>query len=244
MAREIPKKIALWRTQNVRHFLRFQQRADKLPNFSDSYWPGHPGVTLGLDMAVPRVVKKEIRRGLYSGPSPFVDDPSGLYPSEDETNIAAQIDSTLKTADFAVHSLRDSMSLMNNEMRNLIIQLSSMEQQARFLEDSLKSMKLDQNVKDKNENDALRHLSRSLRYFYTGDYRGALQEVEATLELNPNLALAYARRGSIYYKLGELDRATINWNRALQLDPEYEEVKNILLKIKSNSVGNNTTLPE
>ena len=217
---------------------------DKLPNFSDPYWPGHPGITLGLDMAVPRVMTTERRRGLYSGPSPFVDDPSGLYPSEDETNIAAQIDSTLRTADFAVHSLRDSMSLMNNEMRNLIIQLSSMEQQARFLEDSLKSMKLDQNVKDKNENDALRHLSRSLRYFYTGDYRGALQEVEATLELNPNLALAYARRGSIYYKLGDIQRATIDWNLALRLDAEYDDVRNILKALHENRLKSTSIIKE
>ena len=217
---------------------------DKLPNFSDPYWPGHPGVTLGLDMAVPRAMATERRRGLYSGPSPFVDDPSGLYPSEDETNIAAQIDSTLRTADFAVHSLRDSMSLMNNEMRNLIIRLSSMEQQARFLEDSLKSMKLDQNVKDKNENDALRHLSRSLRYFYTGDYRGALQEVEATLELNPNLALAYARRGSIYYKLGDIQRATIDWNLALRLDAEYDDVRNILKALHENRLKSTSIIKE
>jgi hypothetical protein len=217
---------------------------DKLPNFSDSYWTGHPGLTLGLDMAVPRITTVKTARDLYSGPSPFVEDPSILYPSEGETTIAAQIDSTLRTADFAVHSLRDSMSLMNNEMRNLITQLSSMEQQAMFLEDSLKSMKLDRNIKDKNENDALRHLSRSLRYFYTGDYRGALQEVEATLDLNPNLALAYARRGSIYYKLGDIQRATIDWNLALRLDAEYDDVRNILKALHENRLKSTSLIKE
>ena len=113
-----------------------------------------------------------------------------------------------------------------------------------FLEDSLKSLKLDQNVQDKNENDALRHLSRSLRFFYTGDYRGALQEVEAALELNPNLALAYARRGSIYYKLGDVQRATIDWNLALRLDAEYDDVRNILKALHENRLRTTSVIKE
>ena len=216
---------------------------DKLPHFGDTYWAGHPGVTLGLDMAVPRAIIQEPVAGFFDGPSPFVDDPRKLYPVGGET-ITAQIDSTLRTADYVVHSLRDSMSLMNNEMRNLIIQLSALEQNSMFLEDSLKSLKLDQNVQDKNENDALRHLSRSLRFFYTGDYRGALQEVEAALELNPNLALAYARRGSIYYKLGDVQRATIDWNLALRLDAEYDDVRNILKALHENRLRTTSVIKE
>ena len=71
-------------------------------------------------------------------------------------------------------------------------------------------------------------------YFYGGDYRASLQEVESALDLNPNLALAYARRGSIYYKLGDVQRATINWNLALRMDPEYDDVRNILKALHEN----------
>ena len=62
----------------------------------------------------------------------------------------------------------------------------------------------------------------------------ALKEVDLALELNPDLALAYARRGSIYYKLGDVQRATINWNLALRLDPEYDDVRNILKALNEN----------
>ncbi|SVB02414.1 uncharacterized protein METZ01_LOCUS155268, partial [marine metagenome] len=51
---------------------------DKLPHFGDSYWAGHPGVTLGLDMAVPRAIIPEPLSERFDGPSPFVDDPRGL----------------------------------------------------------------------------------------------------------------------------------------------------------------------
>ena len=90
----------------------------------------------------------------------------------------------------------------------------------------------------------MRHLSASLRFYYQGNFQQSLQEVEAAILLQPNTAVAYARKGSIYYKLADLDRATINWNRALQLDPEYEEVKNILQKLKTNSLDSSSLLIE
>lgn len=211
---------------------------EKLPEWNSRYWVGHPAVTFGLEMSVP---KAPAGGGLSTGPSPGVGGPMRL-PGTNER--VAYFDSTLKMADYAVHTLRDSMNMMNNEMRNLIIRLSATEQRAKALEDSLVSMVLESNVSESNMNEAMRKLSRSLRYFYAGDYRRALQEVEASLELNPNLALAYARRGSIYYKLGDIQRATIDWNLALRLDPEYEDVRNILKALHENRLKSTSLLKE
>ena len=203
---------------------------EKLPQFKQRYWVGHPGFTVGLDMAVPRQDQRPGR-----GPSAPMDRfaPDGRPMDRMEPLYR---DSTIAMADYAVLGMKDSMALMNNEMRNLIVRLSSMEQESQFLNDSLRSLKLESNVSEKNMNEALRHLSKSLRYFYAGDYREALKEVDMSLELNPNLALAYARRGSIYYKLGDVQRATINWNLALRLDPEYTDVRNILKALSENKM--------
>ena len=203
---------------------------EKLPEWGSRYWSGHPGFTVGLEMAVPR----DPRQRVQSGPS------NTLSRSTAKNKDVAPLhrDSTIVMANVAVETLRDSMALMNNEMRNLLVRLSAMEQNTKFLSDSLTSIKLESNVSEKNMNEALRHLSKSLRYFYAGDYREALKEVDLALELNPNLALAYARRGSIYYKLGDVQRATINWNLALRLDPEYTDVRNILKALHENKLKN------
>jgi len=203
---------------------------DKLPSWKIRYWPGHPALTVGFDMAVPRRAKRV--RGDMTGPSPLMTEAGGLPVFDDQ--FSDQFDSTLAMASFMVRSLRDSVEMANNEMRNLMVRLSAMQQKSNFLEDSIKSFKLSSNVEGKNMNEAMRHLSRSLRYFYGGDYRASLQEVESALDLNPNLALAYARRGSIYYKLGDVQRATINWNLALRMDPEYDDVRNILKALHEN----------
>jgi len=211
---------------------------ERLPDWGKRYWVGHPGFILGLDMAVPRAPKRRID----GGPS----GPTNIYGSGSNglESISIHRDSTVNMANFAVETLRDSMALMNNEMRNLLVRLSAMEQNTKFLSDSLSTIHLESNVSEKNMNEALRHLSRSLRYFYAGDYREALKEVDLSLELNPNLALAYARRGSIYYKLGDVQRATINWNLALRLDPEYTDVRNILKALHENNFKSASLIQE
>ena len=201
--------------------------------WKDKYWEGHPAFTLGFEISAPRNSGLKIPGG---GPSP------NILPNDKVSQ--SNIDTTQMIADYAVSTLRDSMGMMNNEMRNLMIRLAAMEQHSKFLEDSLKAVKLNNNVSEQKMNDAMRHLSRSLRYFYAGNYRSSLQEVESALELNPNLALAYARRGSIYYKLGDVQRATINWNLALRMDPEYDDVRNVLKALHENRLKSKTMIEE
>ena len=206
---------------------------EKLPNWKDRYWEGHAAFTLGFEISAARSSGIKIPGG---GPSP------NILPNDRASQ--SNVDTTLMMADYAVSTLRDSMGMMNNEMRNLMIRLAAMEQHSKFLEDSLKAVKLNNNVSEQKMNDAMRHLSRSLRYFYAGNYRSSLQEVESALELNPNLALAYARRGSIYYKLGDVQRATINWNLALRMDPEYDDVRNVLKALHENRLKSTTMIED
>ena len=103
---------------------------------------------------------------------------------------------------------------------------------------------LDDKIVEINLNKAMKHLSKSLSFYYTQNYRDALEETDKAISIFPNLAIAYARKGSIYYRLGDQDRATVNWNIALKLDPEYEEVREILISLKENNNLNSDILPE
>ncbi len=197
---------------------------ENLPDFSNKYSDKHPGIVFNFTMAIPKTAPS--LPGIPGAPSPLPDRVIG--------NNNSFMDSTLIAADGAVSSLRDSLKLSRHQIKNLSTQVSLLKQKSVSLSDSVYSLNLDKNISQKNINMAMRHLSRSLRYFHSGDYREALQEVETALDLNPNLALAYARRGSIYYQLGDPQRATINWNLALQMDPEYDDVRNILKALHEN----------
>ena len=50
------------------------------------------------------------------------------------------------------------------------------------------------------------------------------------------MAIAYARRGTVHYYLNDLKSASMNWNLALKLDPEYSQVKDVLKSLKDGEL--------
>ena len=190
-----------------------------------------PALVVGLNLSIPRLeagpTLAEAAAGEIAAMGPRVE-PAG------ERLLTSQLDSTLQAAEYRLGTLRDSLRMANFEIDNLYNRVSMLEQQSVFLTDSVSSMQLRIQIMKSNMNYSMRHLSSSLQHYYQGNYRDALQEVEMVIQLNPDLAIAYARRGSIYYKLGDVQRATINWNMALKLDPEYDDVRNILQALRED----------
>jgi hypothetical protein len=186
-----------------------------------------PGIGIGLDYFLPRVKSStsKQRGGIKI---------AGVV-TEDGLPVRTVIDSSWhKAQEQQLLLLRDSLRMSSAEIEHLNRMVEQLEQRNKVLADSVASLQLARHVSDAQINQALKHLSRSLRLFYNEDYDEALVEINQALEYNPNLALAYARRGSIYYKLNQIDRATINWNIALQIDPGYDEVRNILRALNEN----------
>jgi tetratricopeptide (TPR) repeat protein len=196
-----------------------------------------PGVGFGLDYYLPRVKSSasKQRGGIKV---------AGVV-TEDGVPTRTVIDSSWhKAQESQLLLLRDSLRMTATEIEHLNRMVDQLEQRNQVLEDSVASLQLARHVSDAQINQALKHLSRSLRLFYNEEYEDALIEINEALEFNPNLALAYARRGSIYYKLNQIDRATINWNIALQIDPGYDEVRNILRALNENRLRSAVSIKE
>ena len=182
-----------------------------------------PSITFGMGINVPKIIgadegeelSKKLGDGIY-GES----DSSILYYDPICTDV--------------VETLRDSIKITKNMIDNLNDYNNMLKHNEAILTDSTRKNLLREQVSQSNQNKAMRHLSRSLRFFYDEQYRNALSEVNFAIELNPNLAIAYGRRGSIYYKLGDNRRATLNWNVALQLDPEFTEIYDMLQAADEN----------
>ena len=176
-----------------------------------------PAITLGLTMNIPRLYGTHARN--------MSDYPIGA-------SIYSKTDSSIlfynPICTDVVETLRDSIRVGNNIIENLEAHNLMLMHQGAVLVDSTRKNLLREEVSQSKQNEAMRHLSRSLRFFYDGRYRDSLSEVNSAIEANPNLAIAYGRRGSIYYQLGDIRRATLNWNAALQLDPEFTEIYDML----------------
>ncbi|MEE3719197.1 tetratricopeptide repeat protein [Tumidithrix elongata RA019] len=59
------------------------------------------------------------------------------------------------------------------------------------------------------------------RKYDRGDYRGAIEDFNRAISLNPNNAIAYNYRSLSHSELGDLEEAIQDCNKALEIDPEY-----------------------
>ena len=184
-----------------------------------------PAIIFGFEIQLPQINYDEIRQ-------PDID----WNKSYSFANKNQEVDSLIAHANNIIENLEDSLMLQKEEQKTLDNLNQSLQQKTTMLADSLEGMHLNGKIFQNNLNKAMKQLSRSLDAYYLGDYVTALSEADKALEIYPDLAISYARKGSIYYKMSDTKRATINWNIALKLDPEYVEVRNILLAIKNHTV--------
>ena len=180
-----------------------------------------PALCFGLEISVPNIRTKKERKVALDYPILFIN---------------GRVDSSLFKAGQYIYFLQDSMALLKQNINTISGQNTELQLKNQFYQDSLNSLILDSKVNLSNHNKSMRYLSKSLRLYYQGDFKQALIEVDQAIALQPNTAIAYARKGSIYYKLNQLDRATLNWNVALKLDPEYTEVRDMLNALKDNKL--------
>ena len=150
--------------------------------------------------------------------------------------INGRVDSSLFNAGQYIYSLQDSIEILLQDINNVSAKNVELKLNNHFYKDSLNNMILNAEMNSSTQNEAMRCMSRSLRLYYQGDFQQALSEIDNAIALQPNIAVAYARKGSIYYKLNQTDRATLNWNIALKLDPEYTEVRDMLNALKENKL--------
>ena len=189
--------------------------------------PEAPAISLGITFDVPNLFNE--KKVDFVG-SPF-DVPDEVYVS------TALGDSEDKNVGMLINSLRDSIVVAFYENKNLYNKNLLLQQKMAILMDSSRVFHLERQIDRANNNIIMRHISRALRYFYAEEFREALTEIDKAIEVNPNIALAYARRGSIYYRLGDFQRATMNWNIALKLDPEFTEIQDLLRASKDNRLS-------
>ena len=212
---------------------------EKIQNFDDLdggfILPDAPALAVGFQMNIPKLKYQKVQTS--------VDGLSGLYK---KMPYDESVDSLVNYASNVINALEDSMLIQQQTKEQLLNRNQLLNVQVQSLQDSLNQSQFNQKVLERNLNIAMKHLSISLQAYYAKDYSLALEETDKAINIFPNLAIAYARKGSIYYQLGDTNRATINWNIALKLDPDYTEVKEVLLKLKNEGslYLKSTTLPE
>lgn len=75
-------------------------------------------------------------------------------------------------------------------------------------------------------------LGKALNYFHFGEYNNAIEECNNVLAIDKNNILAYKRLGSIYYFLGDMNKAKAAWTKAYNLNKKDTKLKNLIDNLK------------
>lgn len=70
-------------------------------------------------------------------------------------------------------------------------------------------------------------------YLESNELEKALNECELAIQLNPDFAIIYNYRGGIYEKMGRHENAIINYQKAIELSPNFEDAWKSMLSIES-----------
>jgi tetratricopeptide (TPR) repeat protein len=67
---------------------------------------------------------------------------------------------------------------------------------------------------------------RGVEKLATGDFRGAIDDFNQAIKIDPNSASAYSIRGHTYTLQGEFKKALTDLNRAIEIDPNFDPAYN------------------
>ena len=233
--------FALTNLQQLGNLNKYKEPLSELI-FSDS-----PAIALGLSFTIPSQAESTAKIEQSNIPFETADEQCIITQTKELSNAPLSLDKEcqdqalnqfVKNINKDFTALNDSIKTINQEIEVYQTQLLENNYQINVLQDSINMQYLKHRISESELNIAMKHLSQSLQYFYLEDYLSALNQVEKVITMFPSLAIAYARKGTIYYKMGDIQNATINWNLALKYDPEYTEVQNMLLNIKQGFENN------
>ncbi|MEY4616890.1 MAG: hypothetical protein RJB66_1850 [Pseudomonadota bacterium] len=78
----------------------------------------------------------------------------------------------------------------------------------------------------------LRYLHNAQKFANAGVYQAAIDEVNKATEKNPQFIRAYSMKGSIYFVQNRLDESQAMYEKALTIDPNFDEAIKMIAEIK------------
>lgn len=103
------------------------------------------------------------------------------------------------------------------------------EELLKYIESSISSLQRSKDVIKEIPKEVLDDLYLAQKLFYKKQYREALKVVQRSLS-KQETAIGCSIEGSLYFVLGDIDAAISSWNRALELDPNLDDVREALYR--------------
>jgi tetratricopeptide (TPR) repeat protein len=81
---------------------------------------------------------------------------------------------------------------------------------------------------------------RATVYYMMGDYTASVEDIRRTLALEPRHFGALSGMGLIYDAIGDTEAAVKVWEKALEIHPHMEGIRNRIRELRGRAKGNPT----
>ncbi len=99
-------------------------------------------------------------------------------------------------------------------------------------EENIAEEKIEEPLPEKrDEARASKYVLYAQTYFFEKKYARALEEIKRAIEYSPESGVAHSLKGSINYKMGDIEKARFSWNEALRLDASLDNVEKMLSEL-------------
>jgi len=130
-------------------------------------------------------------------------------------------------------------------LKQKLMDLEALSQKVNQLEETLIGLKQSQEVssskfleKERQQlEEYIFYFDQAQKLFALGKYQKALEMVNKAIALFPDLVIAYKLKGSILYKMGNVEEAKKVWQKVIELDPNAEDVKQFIKKLEKGEIS-------
>jgi tetratricopeptide (TPR) repeat protein len=153
----------------------------------------------------------------------------------------AEMNSRLEKARNLIYDQKDRISskgettMLKAQIQIQKRDIAQVERETGTLQNEITSYKNKGQLTESSALSAFDYINLSAEYFYANDYYEAMIACKMALDIEPNMYVALAQLGSVYYMMEYYEDAIDMYEKALEINPEATDIQVVLTDLKART---------
>ena len=153
----------------------------------------------------------------------------------------AEMNSRLEKARNLIYDQKDRISskgettMLNAQIQIQKRDIAQVERETGTLQNEIKAYYNKGQLTEASALSAFDYINLSAEYFYKNDYYEAMIACKMALDIEPNMYVALAQLGSVYYMMDYYEDAIVMYEKALEINPEATDIQIVLADLKART---------
>jgi tetratricopeptide (TPR) repeat protein len=183
-----------------------------------------------------RVHDERLRNGIQGEADRIKNNYTAQYMMEEGTMMAR-----LEKARNLIYDQKDRISskgettMLNAQIQIQKRDIAQVERETGILQSEIETYYNRGQLTESDASDAFSYINLSAEYFYANDYYEAMIACKMALDIEPNMYVALAQLGSVYYMMEYYEDAIVMYEKALEINPEATDIQVVLTDLKART---------